>query len=380
MGLAELVTISRTYGGDPAWVLAGGGNTSYKDAEWLWIKASGTTLATIDEGGFVPMSRAALQAIWSHRYPDDTAERESAALADLMAARKDTDGPRPSVETLMHELLPQTYVVHTHPALVNGMTCGRNGKEIAMRLFDVDAIWIDQIEPGYILAREIRDSLRRFREESRRDCSLIFLENHGVVVAGNTTGEIREQQDRVMALCSKQVEETLGIGASSPPVVTPAPVSERAARAQTALAELFSDHFVTHATSTAMAPLLASLAAAEPILGVYTPDHLVYAGQMPCFIACSAEEDPAQRIREHFETVPDTTPPKSILLQSVAAYGVGRARSSAHASCSLILDSAAVALYSGAFGGHRFMEPRLVQFIANWEVEQYRARTGQGES
>jgi rhamnose utilization protein RhaD (predicted bifunctional aldolase and dehydrogenase) len=47
--IQELIDISRLYGADPRYVIAGGGNTSYKDDSRLWVKASGHALATIDE-------------------------------------------------------------------------------------------------------------------------------------------------------------------------------------------------------------------------------------------------------------------------------------------------------------------------------------------
>ena len=119
-------------------------------------------------------------------------------------------------------------------------------------------------------------------------------------------------------------------------------------------------------------PLLISRSEADPILGVFTPDHLVYAGRMPVFVECSPDADPADAVRAHFENRPPTEPPKSLLLQSTAAFGLGRTRSAAEAACSLVLDAAAIASYSRAFGGYRFLEPRLVEFIANWEVEHYR--------
>ena len=47
MDLSTLVKMSNTYGSNPAYVLAGGGNTSVKDETTLYVKGSGTQLATI---------------------------------------------------------------------------------------------------------------------------------------------------------------------------------------------------------------------------------------------------------------------------------------------------------------------------------------------
>jgi rhamnose utilization protein RhaD (predicted bifunctional aldolase and dehydrogenase) len=110
MGLKELVEISNFYGKNPDLVLAGGGNTSYKDKNYLYIKGSGTTLATIIVEGFVKMNRKALADMWKKNYPEDVLKREAVVLSDLMDARAKTDyNKRPSVETSLHDLLPQKY-------------------------------------------------------------------------------------------------------------------------------------------------------------------------------------------------------------------------------------------------------------------------------
>ena len=61
--IEELIEISRKYGKDSRYVIAGGGNTSYKNAEKLWVKASGCALATITEDGFAVLDRKKLNVI-----------------------------------------------------------------------------------------------------------------------------------------------------------------------------------------------------------------------------------------------------------------------------------------------------------------------------
>ena len=99
MELSTLVKMSNTYGSNPAYVLAGGGNTSVKDDTTLYVKGSGTQLATIKAEEFVKMDRARLNEIMKTEYPADDVKRESAYLADVMAAVTDEDKTkRPSVE------------------------------------------------------------------------------------------------------------------------------------------------------------------------------------------------------------------------------------------------------------------------------------------
>ena len=81
MELSTLVKMSNTYGSNPAYVLAGGGNTSVKDDTTLYVKGSGTQLAIIKAEEFVKMDRARLNEIMKTEYPADDVKRESAYLA-----------------------------------------------------------------------------------------------------------------------------------------------------------------------------------------------------------------------------------------------------------------------------------------------------------
>ena len=110
--LASLAAMSNRYGADAAYVLAGGGNTSFKTADRLWIKGSGTALATIRPEDFVVLEREKLAKMWSAAYSENEAQREAAVLADMMAARVEGESRRPSVETLLHDLFPQSFILH----------------------------------------------------------------------------------------------------------------------------------------------------------------------------------------------------------------------------------------------------------------------------
>lgn len=88
MSLTKITEISNKYGANPEFVLAGGGNTSYKDAKFLYVKGSGTTLANITESGFVKMNRKKLSAMFTKQYSEDAAEREAQVLEDMMDARE----------------------------------------------------------------------------------------------------------------------------------------------------------------------------------------------------------------------------------------------------------------------------------------------------
>ena len=81
--IEQLIAISQHYGRDSRYVIAGGGNTSFKTADKLWVKASGHALATITEEGFAVLDRAKLNVISEKEYPTDSAAREEAVKNDF---------------------------------------------------------------------------------------------------------------------------------------------------------------------------------------------------------------------------------------------------------------------------------------------------------
>ncbi|HPF88826.1 MAG TPA: class II aldolase/adducin family protein, partial [Candidatus Limiplasma sp.] len=149
----QLIAMSRKYGSDERYVLAGGGNTSVKADGVLYVKASGTRLSNIEEAGFVKMSMGKISAMFQKTYPKADKQRESEALQDMMDARLAGETSRPSVECMLHGLFPQSFVLHLHPALVNGLTCGINGKQACEELFGGQAVWVPLTKPGYTLAK-----------------------------------------------------------------------------------------------------------------------------------------------------------------------------------------------------------------------------------
>src|SRR5512146_573104 len=101
----DLLGISRYYGSMKEYVIAGGGNTSFKDNETIWIKASGQSLAELTEDGLVALDRVKLRIISTNKYSEDPVEREEQVKNDLIKSVHEPDkSKRPSVETSLHEL------------------------------------------------------------------------------------------------------------------------------------------------------------------------------------------------------------------------------------------------------------------------------------
>ncbi len=96
---------------------------------------------------------------------------------------------RPSVETLLHNLFVQKFVLHVHPAKVNGLTCAVNGEKIVKECFD-GTVWVESTKPGYILAMLCKDKLDAYKASHGKAANVLFLQNHGIFFAADSEEEL----------------------------------------------------------------------------------------------------------------------------------------------------------------------------------------------
>jgi rhamnose utilization protein RhaD (predicted bifunctional aldolase and dehydrogenase) len=204
--LKELIEISRFYGTNKEYVIAGGGNVSFKDGQTIWIKASGQSLAALDENGLVALSREKLRLISARSYSDDPVVREEEVKNDLFKSIiGEGQQKRPSVETSLHELIGYNFVVHLHPTLINGILCSRNARNLTVRLFGEKVLFVPYTDPGYTLFKKLESEIKKYRDQYSSDPQVIFLENHGSFVGADSAEEIKRIYEEILSAIGKQI-------------------------------------------------------------------------------------------------------------------------------------------------------------------------------
>lgn len=368
MSLEILVEYSNRYGKNPAFVLAGGGNTSYKTEDTLYVKGSGTSLATITGEGFVKMNRAALAAIWEKTYADNQAEREAQVLADMMGAKlPGEEAKRPSVETLLHDLFPQKFVLHVHPSSVNGLTCSVQGKDAMTELFP-DAVWVNECEPGYILAAKCRTALNEHKAESGMDADVVFLQNHGIFFAA-------DDEESLDALVSGVMDKIAAKLTVKPDFSIAETDRTTAAKIAPAIRMAYDENGAAAVVFTCNKTVLdfaASAEAFEILKQPLSPDHIVYCKAEPVFV----EDFSPKGIKAAFDEVVARRgfKPKVVFAKGIGMFTVGASMKEAKTAAEVWTDCMTITTYAQNFGGVRHMAPAMVDFIVNWEVESYRAK------
>lgn len=202
------VKISKFAGMREDLVQAGGGNSSYKiTPDKMAIKASGHQLADVTEKS-------------GYALVDPRIIKESFLKCEDLDGLTDTDGKRileeafiegnrPSIETFLHAI-SGCYTLHTHPMVVNVLTCRRGGMDVLKELFP-EALFVEYATPGIELAKTYFKAYKNRIADRLVDFHIVFLQNHGLVISADTANGVIEKTEIV----TKTIEKYIGADLSS---------------------------------------------------------------------------------------------------------------------------------------------------------------------
>jgi rhamnose utilization protein RhaD (predicted bifunctional aldolase and dehydrogenase)/NAD(P)-dependent dehydrogenase (short-subunit alcohol dehydrogenase family) len=282
--LDSLVHLSHLLGSDTRLVQPGGGNTSIKIAEELWVKGSGTDLRTIGRDGFTRLSLARLAPLARAETMSD------AEMMRFMTSCMAAEGPAPSVETPLHSLLPHPVIAHTHDVATMSLTNVRDGmaERLVGELFEGRIVYVPYSRPGFPLARAVSGMVDRIPAEAIG----LALAHHGLVVWGDDAERAHARLVQVVARIEDYIAASrrgrLLLGAVRSP---PLPPEERHRLAEIILPAVRGalsapERVVLHYDDAE--DVLAALAAERlPELvrrGMATPEHLLRAGRLPVWL------------------------------------------------------------------------------------------------
>jgi NAD(P)-dependent dehydrogenase (short-subunit alcohol dehydrogenase family)/rhamnose utilization protein RhaD (predicted bifunctional aldolase and dehydrogenase) len=377
--ISELIEISNYYGTDKEYVIAGGGNTSFKDDSTIWIKASGYPLSTLCEDDLVALDRQKLRLISGKTYPDDPTEREELVKGDLYAGMTDRGkGRRPSVETSLHEIIGFRFVVHLHPAKINGVLCSRNARNTVAKLFGDKVLFVPYTDPGYTLFKKLESDIASYRNKFNEDPHIIMLENHGVFVSADTTGEIRKIYEDILAVIVPIINPLPEIeDLPFNPVLTRVLPSVRMQLSTGTVKTIRFRH------NTLISRYYGSQQEYHKISLPLTPDNIVYCKSRYLYVEQSSTaeriiESVRQQLPRFFEEYGFY--PKMIIIKNAGILAVEDSVSQAETLLDVYEDMIKVSHYSALAGGPKFLSPDQVAFIDKWEVENYRRKVAGGNA
>jgi rhamnose utilization protein RhaD (predicted bifunctional aldolase and dehydrogenase) len=349
--LTTITRLSHEFG-TPDYVKGGGGNTSAKTSDTLWVKPSGTTLAGLSPQSFVAMDRRKLAELYQLAVPPDPQARETLIKNGMAAAVHPGQSAHPSVESPLHDALSATFVVHTHPALVNGMACARQGQEACQRLFP-DALWVPYVDPGFTLCLAVREHVRAYADQHGRSPALLILQNHGVFVTADTADDVRAIYQQLMDRLRDEyslagIPTDLCTGRSS--------AAEKVESARQAIRAVLGPDAagIAYGGVFAVPP--------RP----FSPDHIVYAKSFP-YVGHPTHEGMDAFRRRHGHT-------PMVFVTDAGVLAAAPSQKKADLALELTRDGAQVQQLTAAFGGALYMTDPAREFIEHWELETYRQK------
>ncbi|MGD0754800.1 MAG: SDR family NAD(P)-dependent oxidoreductase [Bacteroidales bacterium] len=371
--IKELIEISKYYGSNKDYVIAGGGNTSFKDDETIWIKASGQSLAEMNEEGIVGLSRQKLHLISSGAYSDDPVIREGQVKEDLLRSIIDPDKKmRPSVETSLHEIIQYKFVVHLHPTLINGILCSRNAKSLTQKLFGESVLFVPYTDPGYTLFKKLESEIISYREKFSHDPKIIFLENHGSCVSADTTEEIRRVYDDIIKKIKEQISPISDV------ITLPYnPVLNKVLPIMRILLSGEKPGIIRFRNNSLIARFYQNQQEFHKISLPLTPDIIVYCKTRYLYIEQSST---AEKILDSFRyQLPHFISeygylPKVFIIKDMGIFAIDDTSAGAEVCLDIYEDLIKISFYASLCGGIKFLIPEQVAFIDQWEVENYRRK------
>jgi rhamnulose-1-phosphate aldolase/alcohol dehydrogenase len=384
--LGQVLLASHLLGADRAVANFGGGNTSAKgtavdhvgrEVEVMWVKGSGSDLATMGRGDFTPLRLDEMLAVFDR---DEMSDEDM--VAHLARCQVDPAAPRSSIETLLHAFVPAPHVHHTHPDGINVLAGTRDGERLVAECFGDQAAWIPYIRPGFTLAKQVGRAVR-----DNPGLELVVLAKHGLVVWGDSA---EEAYRRTIEVINRAVEFVNARIQDEPPgeaiefdlrAVLPALRGAVSSERHKVLVVDASPR-VREFVSSRAAPELVTVGAA-------CPDHLVHTKRLPLWIPFDPSTEDAEtlvaRIRERAAAfrddyrryVGDKAEPadpdaRVVLIQHVGLVGVGPTTKAAKLSRDLYHRAIEVMAGAHALGGFVSLDAEESFAIEYWPLELYK--------
>jgi len=291
--LQERVRTSRLLGADDSLVLHGGGNTSVKIDGILWVKGSGWDLGSIEAGGFAPVKMEVLL---------DIASKEMISDSELVRLQKegmiDKTAPAPSIEAVVHAIIPHRFVDHTHADAVVTISNTPNGKELIKEIYGEKVVVVDYVMPGFILSKAMQKELDG---KDWDDIEGIILLNHGIF----SFDEDAEASYQKMLSLVKKASDYLDKNADIESSAEKSDISEETKEALKISISAFRGCEVIIATiDTTSAKKLARLETLEETLsgGPLTPEHVIRTKPKAALIDEDKEEESVNRYADWYKS------------------------------------------------------------------------------
>ncbi len=373
------VYTSRLLGKEEDLVLHGGGNTSVKiidtnifgeEEEILYVKGSGWDLATIEAPGFAPVKMTALKQL------ADLPELSDAEMVKYQRmAMTDPSAPNPSVEAILHAIIPFTFVDHTHADAVVTITNTPGGEEKIRELYGDRMLIVPYVMPGFILARTIYEMTRDI-DWSALDGMVLM--NHGVFTFD---ADARKSYERMIEIVDKAEQFIIDGGVDQLPRSDADEYSPmKIAAIRKHVSEMAGRPMLAQLNNSSLAAGFANLETLREVVsrGPLTPDHIIRTKRVPWVVEdnfSDSLDSYSQAYESYFtkhasgETMLDTAP-RWAVIPGVGALSFGPSSKHLKIIDDITTHTRKAIFQAEQLGGWRALPEKDLFEVEYWELEQ----------
>lgn len=325
---SQVAEFCANIGADPLMVQGAGGNISWKEGDVLWVKASGTWLAEAKAKNiFVPVDLAHLKSAF---------KQEDFSIKPQVI---NDSSLRPSIETLLHALMPHQFVIHLHLVHALSVLVSQHWEtKLKGLLSDHTFALVPYCKPGQDLAQAVNDRLLQ-----QPNCNLVFLQSHGVVLGVESLEQAAIMLDKLASILAE---------AHAPKLISNDGQSER---------ENLSGYLLLDDIKVQQLALNPHYFNALELYWALYPDHVVFLGRTPCLYAS----------RQAFEDSPERHENK-IELIFIAGDGVYADFNFSAAKKAQLVCYAEVMLRQKTLSELKVLSQNQIDELMNWDAEKYR--------
>ena len=366
------VYTSNLLGQNDELVLHGGGNTSLKtkvDGEnILYVKGSGWDLVSIKAEGFAPVRMEPLLELAKR---DELNDIEM--VKEQKAAMIDSEAPSPSVEAILHALIPYKFVDHTHADAIVTISNSKRGKEIIQALFPTFLI-VDYVMPGFILAHKIYEITKNLDWAS---IDGIILHNHGIFTFDD---EAKNSYDKMInAVCKAEnyLDENALINIEHKYMHSDCNIAK--------IIKVMSEKKGYDVSiSINQSPLAAFYSAQDNLQefasrGVLTPEHIIRTKRAPLIMENTDLEKGVEEYMQNYEAyfeefavnkVALNAAPNYMIIKNLAVISFGKTREEAMIVHDIVDHTMLAVLRADKLGGYESLNLKDSFDMEYWELEQ----------
>ncbi len=367
-------------------VLHGGGNTSVKLTETnifgetediLWVKGSGWDMASIKPAGFAPVRMRHLQALAKLPALSDTDMAREFRVATI-----DPAAPSPSVEAILHAIVPFKWVDHTHADAVITLTNSVHGAELIEKVYGDRLLRIPYVMPGFKLAHLCADLYPR--EHGPQTIGMVLM-NHGIFTWGDTARESYERMIEMVALAEAYIREHVPNRLVASVPATSAYSSVDVAGLRRELSDVAGAPMVLQVDDGPDAVSFANRADVATIAqqGPATPDHVIRTKRLPMLgrdvatYARSYEQYFAEHAGKSVAPLQMLdAAPRVVIDPQMGVVSAGRSAADASIAADIYRHTIEIILDATELGGYRALSAEDIFDVEYWDLEQ--AKLGKG--